>query len=84
MDLLALIIASFTLPAVLGALLVGAVRLSLVGMDRRHRRRSAGVYLWVPGSRSGFAGVPLSPYAKGWVSLAVFIGGLAVLAIATR
>ena len=31
-----------------------------------------------------FAGVPLSPYAKGWVSLAMFIGGLAVLAIATR
>jgi hypothetical protein len=31
-----------------------------------------------------FTGVPLSPYAKGWVSLAVFIGGLAVLAIATR
>jgi hypothetical protein len=31
-----------------------------------------------------FAGVPLSPYAKGWVSLGMFIGGLAVLAIATR
>ena len=31
-----------------------------------------------------FSGVPLSPYAKGWVSLAMFIGGLAVLAIATR
>jgi hypothetical protein len=31
-----------------------------------------------------FAGVALSPYAKGWVSLGMLIGGLAVLAIATR
>ena len=83
MDLLALIIASFTLPAALGALLIGAV----------------GYHLWgwlgaligaVPGYLLGmwfaqrFAGVPLSPYAKGWVSLGMFIGGLAVLAIATR
>ena len=31
-----------------------------------------------------FSGVPLSPHVKGWLSLLAFIGGLAVLAIATR
>ena len=83
MDLLALIIASFTLPAVLGALLIGAFGYHWWGWI-------GAIVGAVPGYLLGawfaqrFAGVPLSPYAKGWVSLALFIGGLAVLAIATR
>jgi len=83
MDLVALIIASFTFPAVFGAVLLSV----------------AGYHLWswigaIVGAIAGyligmwfaqrFAGVPLSPYAKGWLSLGMFIGGLAVLAIATR
>jgi hypothetical protein len=31
-----------------------------------------------------YAGVPLSPHVKGWLSLIVFLGGLALLAIITR
>lgn len=83
MDLLALMIASLTLPAIAGAA-VGAV---------------LGFYLWgwlgaVPGVVVGYAagvwyagryqGVPLSPNAKGWLSLALLLAGLTVLAIATR
>ena len=84
MDLLALIIASFTFPAVFGAVLLGAHRLSLVGLDRRRHRRAARLSGWACGSRSALPACRLSPYAKGWVSLGMFIGGLAVLAIATR
>ena len=84
MELVALIIASLTFPAVLGAVAA---------------RRASAYHLWgwigavfgaLPGYLLGmwfaqrFAGVPLSPYAKGWVSLGMFIGGLTVLAIATR
>ena len=83
MDLLALIIASFTFPAVFGAVLLGVIGYHLWGWI-------GAVVGAVPGYLLGmwferrFAGVPLSPYAKGWVSLGMFIGGLAVLAIATR
>ena len=83
MDLLALIIASFTFPAVFGAVLLGAVGYHLWGWV-------GAVVCAIPGYLIGmcfvqrFAGVPLSPYAKGWLSLGMFIGGLAVLAIATR
>lgn len=83
MDLLALMIASFTLPAITGALVLGAVGYLLWGwigaIIAALIGYSLGVVYW---QRS--AGVPLSPYAKGWVSLVLFIGGLAVLAIATR
>jgi hypothetical protein len=82
-DLLALLIASLTLPALVGAA-VGAV---------------FGFFLWgwlgavlglVGGYAIGvwyaarFAGVPLSPHIKGWLSLALFLAGLTVLAIVTR
>jgi DNA mismatch repair protein MutH len=83
LDLLALIIASFTLTAVVGALVVGAVLYlswgwlgAVLGAVLGY---AAGVWC-----EQRFAGVPLSPYAKGWVSLGLFIGGLTVLAIATR
>ena len=39
----------------------------------------AGVYL-----TQWFGGVPLSPHVKGWLSLVAFLGGLTLLAIATR
>ena len=83
MELLALIVASFTLPAVLGALALGLWGYSCYGWI-------GAVIGAVPGYALGFwigqrfAGSPLSPYAKGWVSLGLFIGALAVLAIATR
>ena len=83
MDFLALIIASFTLPAAAAALVVGALGYlawgwlgALIGILLGY---VAGVWY-----AQRFAGVPMSPYAKGWLSLAVFIGGLTVLAIATR
>ena len=83
MELVALIIASFTFPAVFGAVLLGVVGYHWGGWV-------GAVVGAIPGYLLGmwfaqrFAGVPLSPYAKGWVSLGMFIGGLAVLAIATR
>jgi hypothetical protein len=83
MELVALIIASFTFSAVSGAVLLGAVGYHSWGW-------LGAVAGAIPGYLIGmwfaqrFAGVPLSPYAKGWVSLGMFIGGLAVLAIATR
>jgi hypothetical protein len=83
LDLLALIIASFTLSAIAGALAIGAVGYlawggpgAAVGALLGY---AAGVWY-----EQRFAGSPMSAYAKGWVSLALFIGGLAVLAIATR
>ena len=83
MDLLALIVASFTLPAVLGALALGLWGYSYWGWIGAVIGVISGYALgfWI-GQR--FAGSPLSPYAKGWVSLGLFIGALAVLAIATR
>jgi hypothetical protein len=82
-DLLALMIASFTLPAVVGAVLlalagylllgwIGAVLGVLIGYG-------AGVWF-----NTRFAGVPLSPHIKGWLSLGLFLAGLTVLAIVTR
>ncbi len=83
MELLALIIASLTLPVVTGAVALGVIGYllwgwigALIGIVLGYL---AGVWY---GAR--FAGVPLSPYAKGWLSLAMFIGALAALAIATR
>jgi hypothetical protein len=82
-DFLALMIASFTLPAVTGAVVIAV----------------AGYFAWGPlggvlGAIVGyalgmwytarFAGVPLSPQVKGWLSLLLFLGGLTVLAIVTR
>jgi hypothetical protein len=82
-DLLALIIASCTLPAVIGALAIGVMGYLawgwLGGLAGAVLGYLAGIWY-----AQKIAGVPLSPTAKGWVSLAVFIGGLAVLAIATR
>jgi hypothetical protein len=83
MDLVALIIASFTLPAVLGAVLLGAYGYTALGWVGAILGALPG-YLLGMWFAQRFAGVPLSPYAKGWVSLGMFIGGLAVLAIATR
>ena len=80
---MALIVASFTFPAVVGALALGAVLYlswgwigAIVGAVLGY---AAGVWY-----AQRFAGAPLSQHAKGWVSLGLFIGGLAVLAIATR
>ena len=82
-DLLALIIASFSLfsmgGAVAGAVIgyflwgwLGATLGLVVGY---------GAGLWI---KAKFWDVPLSPYAKGWLSLVAFLGGLTVLAIVTR
>jgi hypothetical protein len=83
MDLLALIIASFTFPAVLGAVLLGTLGYTAWGWIGAIIGALPGYWLGMMFAQR-FAGVPLSPYAKGWVSLGMFIGGLAVLAIATR
>jgi hypothetical protein len=82
-DLLALIIASFTFTAVAAALVVGVLGYVLLGWVGAVIGAIVGYSLGVVYEQR-FAGVPLSPYAKGWVSLGFFIGGLAVLAIATR
>jgi hypothetical protein len=76
-------IASFTLPAVAGAVAlavlgyllwgwIGAVLGVVIGYG-------AGVWF-----NARFVGVPLSPHIKGWLSLALFLAGLTVLAIVTR
>ncbi len=83
MDLIALMIASFTLPAILGAVLlavaayqlwgwIGAVLGVVIGY---------GVGVWF---NARFVGVPLSPHVKGWLSLGLFLAGLTALAIITR
>ncbi len=83
MDLLALIIASFTFPAVAGALLLGVIGHLAWGSIGTVIGGVLGYGLGVVYAQR-FVGAELSPYAKGWVSLGLFIGGLAVLAIATR
>ena len=76
-------IASFSLfsagGAILGALVgyhlwgwLGAALGLLVGY---------GTGLWI---KATFSDVPISPHAKGWLSLLAFLGGLTILAIATR
>lgn len=81
--MVALIIASFTFPAVFGAVLLSVAGYHLWGWIGAVVGAIAG-YLIGMWFAQRFAGVPLSPYAKGWLSLGMFIGGLAVLAIATR
>jgi len=82
-DLLALMIASFSLfsagGAIVGAIVgylvwgwLGAALGLVVGY---------GVGLWI---KAQFWDVPISSRAKGWLSLLAFLGGLTVLAIATR
>jgi hypothetical protein len=82
-DLLALIIASFTFPAVAGAVLLGVIGHQALGTIGAIIGGVLGYSLGVVFAQR-FVGTELSPYAKGWVSLGLFIGGLAVLAIATR
>lgn len=83
MDLLALMIASLTTSALAGAATgavlgfmvwgwIGAVLGIVVGYG-------AGVWF-----ASRFAGVPLSPTLRGWLSILLFLAALTVLAIATR
>jgi len=82
-DLLALMIASFSLFSAGGAL-VGA----LVGYYLWGWLGAAlglvigyGVGLWI---KAKFWDLPLSARAKGWLSLLAFLGGLTILAVATR
>ena len=83
MDLLALMIASFTLPAVVGAVvaaLAGYLLLDWIGVVLGVViGYGAGVWF-----NTRFVGVPLSPHIKGWLSLALFLAGLTILAIVTR
>ena len=83
MELLALIVASLTLPAIIGAAAAGVLGYLLWGWIGALIGLALGYFagVWYA---ARFAGVPLSPHTKGWLSLAMFIGGLAVLAIATR
>jgi len=83
LDLLALMIASLTLPALIGAAVGAALGFlfwgwlgAVIGVVAGY-----GAGVWFAGR---YAGVPLSPHVKGWLSLLLFIGGLALLAIATR
>ena len=83
MDLLALMIASFTLPAVVGAVvaaLAGYLLLGWIGVVLGVVI-GYGAGVWV---NTRFVGVPLSPHIKGWLSLALFLAGLTALAIITR
>ncbi len=83
MDFLALMIASLTMPAllcagtgaVLGYLIWGWFG-SILGLILGY---GAGVFV-----ASRYAGVPLSPHVRGWLSLIAFLGGLTLLAILTR
>jgi hypothetical protein len=83
LDLLALIVASFTLPALVGAVAFGVLGYlawgwmgAILGVILGY---AAGVWY-----ASRFSGVPLSPHVKGWLSLLAFLGGLTLLAILTR
>ncbi len=83
MDLLALMIASFTLSAVAGAVVLGIVGYLAWGWLGATLGVIAGYGLGV-WFEARFAGAPLSPNAKGWLSLALFLAGLTALAIVTR
>jgi hypothetical protein len=83
LDLLALIVASFTLPALIGAVALGVLGYlawgwmgAILGVILGY---AAGVWY-----ASRFSGSPLSQHAKGWLSLLAFLGGLTLLAILTR
>jgi hypothetical protein len=82
-DLLALMIASFTLPAVVGAVVVAVAGYLLWGWIGTALGVVVGygTGVWF---NARFVGVPLSPHVKGWLSLALFLAGLTVLAIVTR
>jgi hypothetical protein len=82
-DFLALIIASMTTPALVGAAALGIVGYSYLGW----LGSVVGVIAGYGGGvwfANRYAGVPLSPHVKGWLSLIGFLGGLALLAILTR
>jgi len=82
-DLLALMIASFTLPAVVGAVVAALAGYLLLGWIGAVLGLAIGygAGVWF---NTRFVGVPLSPHIKGWLSLALFLAGLTILAIVTR
>jgi hypothetical protein len=82
-DLIALMIASFTLPAILGAVLLAVVAYQLWGWIGAVLGLviGYGAGVWF---NARFVGVPLSPHIKGWLSLGLFLAGLTALAIITR
>jgi hypothetical protein len=82
-DLLALIIASFGLPSVTGAVVLGVLGYWAWGW----MGAVIGAVIGYPAGEwisARYLGTPLSPSAKGWLSIVLFLGGLAALAIATR
>jgi hypothetical protein len=82
-DLLAMLIATLT-PAVIFAALGAAIVFYLLW------GWLGGLFGLVVGCGTGvwltqwYGGMPLSPQAKGWLSLLAFLGGLTLLAILTR
>ena len=83
MDLLALMIASFTPPALIGALVGGVVGWLLWGWFGAALGVVVGYCAGMWFARR-FWGIPISQRVKGWISLLAFLGGLTVLAVATR
>jgi hypothetical protein len=82
-DLLAMLIAATTPMAIFGAIAVGCLFFllwgwlaGLVGVVLGY-----GASVWLTHSMGG---VPVSPQAKGWLSLIVFLASLTLLAILTR
>jgi hypothetical protein len=82
-DLLALLIASLTLPALTGTAVGAVIGFLLWGWFGALLGLVVGysIGLWYA---ARFAGVPLSPHIKGWMSLFLFLAGLTILAIVTR
>jgi hypothetical protein len=82
-DLLAMIVATLTPSAVFAAIGAAIFFYVLWGW-------LGGLFGLVVGYGTGvwltqwYGGVPLSPQAKGWLSLLAFLGGLTLLAILTR
>jgi hypothetical protein len=83
MDLLAWLVASLTMPALIGAAAGGVLGYWAWGY--------LGAVLGVIGGYAAgvwyatrFYGTPLSPHVKGWLSMLAFLGGLTLLAILTR
>ena len=77
MDLLALIIASFTFPAVLRGAAARRDRVSLVGLDRRRRRRGAGISAAACGSSGALPACRCRPTPRAGCRWRMFIGGAA-------